>query len=786
MEHNLDPVLNGLGFLINLAFDAFLLFVVIGVVRYVWTSIRDRIDEGREKQGWQQQRSAEQEEGEAQLATIMWLEVRELFPFLRTPVIDEPTAANIVDGILESVCAQPMMGQVIAAQASQYWNLAGMPVPMLPIEERKRHLYIVGKTGSGKSTFLEYLILQDMWQGHGVGIISPEGEFFKSRLLPMIPPNRESELIYFAPGHPSNTLCFNPLALEPGEDPVRAAEDLFTIFKRSLAETELGPRMQPILQNAFAILVGRPGATLWDVRRLLQDKDFRDQAIDECQDEYVQEFWSQTYPRYAKGSDLPIINRLDQFLRPPVIRNVLCRPESSFSIRDALRHGKILMVDLYGLSEENRHLIGQILLSRFQLELLRRELVGTRHRPFFLYADEFQSYASVAEGTWRELLSRGRKYGLALTLAHQYPAQIPTGLQGEILGNVKSIVSFALGAKDVSVLRNEFLQRTFSGNGEERIAPIPDAALIELPTGQAYAKLGGGRASRILTFGPIDVEHPERAGVLMQQSWQRYGAKLLSDDLPKFRKAKPKSEEPPNGDMPKPVAPEPVMPAPSVEVRQEELSQEINEVQEQEVVPSETPSATPIEKKKTPRKKAEKAGSKEPATPGRGGKQHKYLQELIKRLGEEKGYRATVEKETSDGRGRIDVALERQGQTIACEISITTNADQELGNIQKCLAAGYSHVVLISGETQQLQKVHVLATTHVSETDRDRLHFLVPEDFPAFLQDLEDQSKPKEETVLGYKVKVAYGAVDQGGEKAKKEAIAKTILQAMKRLKSDK
>lgn len=484
--------------------------VGIGVLRAHLRARREQQDQREIEEHRRQRKEAE----EAAVATAAWLEIKEAFPFLPTPTIEEPTAEKIYERVGLLLGTWPSLGTLADG---------GLPAPALPVAERRRHLYVVGKTGSGKSTFLEHLVTEDLNEGRGVGVIGPEGEFFRDRLLPLVPERREDEVIYFAPGNPKNPLTFNPLAIHPGEDAVRAAEDLFTIFKRALSEEEIGARMQPIIQNAFAALVGRPGMTLWEVKRLLEDPAFRREIAETTVDQYVRAFWLETYPRYPKGADLPIVNRLDQFLRPPALRRTLCHPESSFSIREALAKGQILFLDLFGLSEENRLLLGQMLLSKFQLELMRRELTGTGAEPFHLYADEFQSFAGVAEGTWRELLSRGRKYGLCLTLAHQYPAQLPTGLQEEILGNVNSLVSFALGAKDADVVRRELLQRVTRG-AEERIEPLAAAALIELPTGGAYAKFAGGRAVKLTTPAPLRIRNPERAEEVIAASWERYGA----------------------------------------------------------------------------------------------------------------------------------------------------------------------------------------------------------------------------------------------------------------------
>lgn len=455
-------------------------------------------------------------EGEvpAMLASAFWLRLREEVPFLPTPKPEALTAEGIYDAIAATLGSFPSVARFADVN---------LPVPLPPEAERRRHLYVVGKTGSGKTTFLEHLIAEDLAAGRGVGVIAPEGEFF-ARLLAMVPKERRNELIYFAPGNPECPLSFNPLSLEPGEDASRAAEDLFTIFKRSLADDELGPRMQPILQNSFAALIGRPGAALPDIKRLLDDATFRYEIASTSSDQYVREFWIDTYPRYPKGSDLPILNRLDQFLRPAPMRRCLGRAASSFSVRKVLADGQILFLDLFGLSQESRLVFGQLLLAKIQLELMRRELAGAAPGAFHLYCDELQAVAGTAEGLWRDLLSRGRKYGLAITAASQHPGQLPTGLQAEIFGNVASLVSFALGNKDAQAVRKELLVATVKKDAV-RAEPIDAAELIELPVGQAYAKLAGGRAFKMTVKAPERLSGGSSATqAAIRESWKRFAA----------------------------------------------------------------------------------------------------------------------------------------------------------------------------------------------------------------------------------------------------------------------
>lgn len=477
-----------------------------------------------------EERDEELEEKEdAQEATFLWLAIKEHFPYLPTPRPPALSAEEIRAAIAETLSSVPSLGT--------FGNR--LPAPGLPESERRRHLYVVGKTGSGKTTFLEHLVAADLDAGRGLAVIGPEGELFQ-RLLSFVPEKRHGEVVYFAPGNPECPLSWNPLQVEAGDDRARAAEDLFTVFRRSLSDDSLGPRMEPILQNGFAALTGRANATLWDLKRLLEDPPFRDEVAYSTEDPYVRSFWLETFPRYPKGADLPVLNRLDHFLRPSAVRRTIASPESSFSIREILGKGGILFLDLYGLGEETRLLLGQMILSKFGLELLRRELSGTPAETFFLYCDEIQATAGLAEGVWRELLSRGRKYGLALTLANQYPAQLPQGLRDEIFGNVNSLVAFSLGAKDTELVRKELLGRTEDKKGV-RLEAIPREELLSLRVGEAYAKLAGGHAVKLSIPSPRRVAGTKKAETLIRESWERFRVSRPASEPPQ---AKPAVREP--------------------------------------------------------------------------------------------------------------------------------------------------------------------------------------------------------------------------------------------------
>ncbi len=465
------------------------------------------------------------ERQEAAERAAMLSEVDRYFPFIREPFEESILAgAEPEDAFWQSVVDAPAV-----ELGTTIYNLPGL----LPFSERPKHLYVVGKTGSGKTSLLLNLIREDLEAGRGVAVIAPEAELFRDWLLPIIPRERTEEVVYFAPGRRDNPLTFNPLSVEPGDDPRRAAGELFTVFKRAFGDDDLGTRVAPILANALSCLVGRNGSTLLDVKRMLVDASFREQVVGAVKDPYARDFWFGTYPNYPKGAYLPILNRLDQFLRPPAIRQAFCHPQSSFSIRRVLDRQAILLIDLSHLDPESMMLLGQLTLATFQLELMRREKTPEDTRPpFHLYADEFQSFAGVAEGSWRELLSRGRRYGLALTLAHQHPSQLSRELQAEILGNVASIVAFGLSAKDAYAVRREFVEEDPK---DFKPQPIAQEVLTGLKVGQAVARLGGGAfALPLKTRMPQGRPSQAVGQAVRAHSWHVHGIPLASRPQPLF------------------------------------------------------------------------------------------------------------------------------------------------------------------------------------------------------------------------------------------------------------
>lgn len=337
---------------------------------------------------------------------------------------------------------------------------SSLPV-ILPSDLRDRHLYCIGKSGMGKSTLLRNLILQDAAAGEGIGVIAPEQEMLTDELLPFVPASRIDDVIYINPADTERPVPINPLHVDSREDFDLKLDQTLTIFHRLIDDGTTGaPRMESILRYAFAALMAIPGSTLLDVPRLLSRTDdaFRARIVAQTRDEDVRHFWQSTYPAYPKDAHLSLTNRLGRFLQPKIIRSILCQPDQSLNVRRAMDEGKILLFNVSDgiLGELNAQLLGQLIVAKIQLAAMSRaDTPPHARRRFHLVVDEFQAFCGVAGASYERILSRARKYNLALTLAHQQCGQIPESVMREILGNVSSLVIFRVGSTDARRLGHE-------------------------------------------------------------------------------------------------------------------------------------------------------------------------------------------------------------------------------------------------------------------------------------------------------------------------------------------
>ncbi len=338
-------------------------------------------------------------------------------------------------------------------------NFRGQSRPFgIKLADRRAHMYIIGKTGVGKSTLLQTLIKHDLDAGHGLALLDPHGDLVE-RVLADVPEHRKPDLIYFNVPDTAHPFAFNPLQHVPVSRRPLAASGMLNVFKR-LWDDSWGPRLEHILRNALLALLDQPEATLADILRLLDDASFRRRAAANIQNAQVRNFWLKEYEgypsRFRAEAIAPVQNKVGAFLADPVLNRILTQHNSSFRLRDVMDQGKILLVNLAKgiIGEDTASLLGALLVARFGLAAMSRADTPEEQRPdFFLYLDEFHSFTTLSLA---EMLSELRKYRLDLILTHQYLAQLDLKMRDAIFGNVGTMISFRIGAVDAELLVQEF------------------------------------------------------------------------------------------------------------------------------------------------------------------------------------------------------------------------------------------------------------------------------------------------------------------------------------------
>jgi len=322
--------------------------------------------------------------------------------------------------------------------------------------DRRSHMYVIGKTGTGKSTLLETLIRQDIVNGEGLALLDPHGDLVE-KVLRAVPDKNKGDLIYF--NVPDNPLGFNPLEKVAPEKRTLAAAGLLDAFKKIWADS-WGPRLEHILRNAFLALLDQPEATLTDVLRLLDDLTFRREICSRVYNSQVRDFWLREYENYPirlrAEAIAPIQNKVGAFLTDPVLNRILTQKRSDFDLRHVMDEGKILLVNLAKgkIGADASSLLGALLVTKIGLAgLSRADVPEETRRDFYLYLDEFQNLATLSLAN---MLSELRKYRVNMVLSHQYLSQLDPQVKDAILGNTGTIISFRLGLTDAEMLAGEF------------------------------------------------------------------------------------------------------------------------------------------------------------------------------------------------------------------------------------------------------------------------------------------------------------------------------------------
>ena len=628
-------------------------------------------------------------------------------------------------------------------------------------EQRVRHTHLIGATGTGKSHLLLSLIIQNLEEGAGIGVLDPHGDLV-DHVLGYVPEERMEDVILLDPADPEYAVGFNVLQAHSSLEKDLLASDMTAVFRR--LSTSWGDQMTAVLANAvLAFLESEEGGTLADLRHFLVDADFRRRFIRTVQDEEIVFFWEKEFPLLSGRPQAPILTRLNTFLRHRLVRHMVAQKENRLDFGRMMNEGKIFLAKLAQgqVGEENAHLLGTLLVSKFhQLALSRQAVAEAKRRPFYLYVDEFHNFVTPSMAA---ILSGARKYGLGLTLAHQDLEQLrrrDTELLSAVLTNPAVRVCFRVGDLDAKKLAEGF-------------SDFGPQDLQTLGVGEAICRIERADHNFNLRTLPLPAADPDTAQRgrerIIAHAHNRYATPREDVEalLRRINRPPPTETAPPERST---VPPEP----------QESPSEALDLSAGPK---ADTPTQAPAPRVEVARKAPLQPRPPSPPRLGKGGPQHTYLQELIKRWAGSRGWHVTVEKPILDGLGRVDVALSMGEDTVACEVSVKSTPDQELGNVQKCLAAGFDAVAVVAPERKVLGRVREAVEAAIEKESLSRVKFLTPEELFAFLETLEARSASSEETIRGWKVKTRYQTVEDGEKTTRTQAIAKVILGATKRLK---
>ncbi len=387
-------------------------------------------------------------------------------------------------------------------------------------KDRERHMYVIGKTGMGKSTLLENMAIQDIRNGEGLAFIDPHGSAV-DKLLDYIPEDRLDDVVYFAPFDLDQPIAFNVMEDVGYDKRHLVTSGLMATFKK-IWQDAWSARMEYILTNTLLALLEYPGATLLGVNRMYTDKVYRKKVVENIKDPLVKDFWTKEFAtytdRYTQEATPAIQNKIGQFTSNPLIRNIIGQPESSFDIRDLMDKRKILLINLSkGLvGDVNMRLLGSMLTTRIFLGAMSRAELNEadlkRSPKFYFYVDEFQNFANE---TFAEILSEARKYNLNLLIAHQYVDQMEEEVRAAVFGNVGTTVAFRVGPFDAEVLETVFSPEFMKED------------LVNLGFAQVYLTLMidgiGSRPFSAVTIPPIERPQKTFRNDVIEASRTTYG-----------------------------------------------------------------------------------------------------------------------------------------------------------------------------------------------------------------------------------------------------------------------
>lgn len=609
------------------------------------------------------------------------------------------------------------------------------------IEDRLKHTHIIGATGTGKSTLIANLILQDIKKGMGLVLFDPHGDLVDD-IIAHIPPDQLDNVVLIDPFDTEYPIGLNILEVHSEIEKEVLSSDLVASFRKYA--TSWGDQMNSVLGNAIqAILENTGGGTLNDLRRFLIEKEFRHSYLKNVSDPSIQYYWKKEYPLLKTNSIGPILTRLDTFLRPKSIRNMVIQ-EKGIDFEALFNSNKIILLKLsQGLiGTENSYLLGSLILSKIHQAIFRRQQSNIRN-PIMLYLDEFQNFITPSI---KDMLSGIRKYNVGLTLSHQDLQQLQrqdSELLNSVLGNINNRIVFRVGEPDAKKLQDGFSDFDFIdfqnlGRGEAIIRieqPQYDCSLDTLPLKDISPEEKQSNAESVIS-------NSHKLYATPKSEVEKLLLESFDFDIPEVGKEMLVIKE-------KPI-----------------VQEETHKIKDSPIV---TSVAIPV-------KPAEPKEEKELST-------HRYLQTLVKKMAEARGYIAILETKLPSGPGQVDVLLTKESKTIAVEICVTTDADWEMHNIEKCIAANYDTVISLCGDPKQLEKIRKKCIEGIPELEKRQVHFFTPDALFAFLDAAGKDEVSQEQIIKGYRVNVTYDLVTQEEMDRKRASVAQVVMNSLRKQK---
>lgn len=642
---------------------------------------------------------------------------------------------------------------------------------------RFEHTHIVGGSGHGKTQLMQSLICDDLLQsrddGRSIIVIDSQGDLINTIshlecFSPTAPDTLADRVVLIDPTDIAYPVCLNLFDwgskclgvadIVEREKLLNSAIALYEYLFGALLGAELTQKQGVIFKYLARLMLEIPDATIHTLTALMEDGEPFRPYMERLTGTARQFFLTRFFDRSFNETKKQILTRLWGVLSNGTLERIFGSPRNKVDLYEAMNGGKIVLINTAKdlLTQDGCALFGRFFIALIaQAAVQRAAIPAHERRPCFVYIDEAADYF---DDTIEHLLNQARKYKVGLTLAHQNLDQLSVGLRGSLMASTSIKFAGGVSGKDARALAEEMhcepelLQSMRKRKEESEFAcyiryVTPQAIPVTIPLGRAEAMPCMSEGA----YEELRARNRARYCVPLEEAVATPASPALPESAPQRERhvATPLPREVPE---PREAAVPPLPPArpPAVNTEPPVASQGMKPV----------------------------ISASQPPLMGRGGKQHKYLQHLIKQIAEEQGWRAVIEEPILDGAGRIDVALTRGDRRIACEISVTSTRDQELANVEKCLAAGYAEVILVAAHDRQRQMLQKYIGDALEEAVRANVRYVIAEELLAYLR---AQEPPTEQTVRGYRVKVTREAIDPDEAEAKRKAIAAVIARSLRR-----